>query len=454
MRYEFLKKEGNDNLLLIFGGWSTLPGFYRGLEANGWDTLAVTSYENFKFPSEILDSYSTIGIVAWSMGVFAAQRVSLPIDRIAFAVAVNGTLHPVSDEFGIPLGIYRGTLDNLNPLTLKKFRKRMGGSNHSLHQWSEPSEEEIEELKNELKFILESTNEQADEDFKTFPWSRAYVSREDRIFPFENQLKEWKRVLPEEAIIILDAPHLPDFSRIVGSIIIPKSRIATKFEKSLNSYEDSAIPQRKIANHLTGMAPGQNGGKVLEIGQGSGLFSRLISQKLKPREIDFIDLYATTPLRVAPNENYIIADAEEWVIQKSKEDASIYDAIVSASALQWFVNPDVFFKSCHKLLKPGGFLLFSTFSPSNLDELAPANPYKMLYRTRQSLQESLKKLFSSVVVEDEKIEISFDSKRDLLSHLVATGVGASSAATRPLKELLPLIPKTLTYTPLYFLATK
>ena len=68
MKCEFLHKEGSSRLILIFSGWSTDMEFYSHISHPGWDVAVVSGYTDFDFPTEILDSYTTISLFAWSMG--------------------------------------------------------------------------------------------------------------------------------------------------------------------------------------------------------------------------------------------------------------------------------------------------------------------------------------------------------------------------------------------------
>ena len=459
----FISKEDKNNLLLIFGGWSVPPRFYNDISVNDWDILLVSSYDDFSLPASLFSSYSSIGVVAWSMGVYAASRASLPLDKIAFAIAVNGTPLPVSDAYGIPTDIFRNTAKNLDARNLLKFRKRMAGNLFPLYSERLQGEDDIEDLRKQLNFIESHfLTEKSPNPTSPHFWTRAYISREDRIFPMENQINAWETFYPLTDIAVIEGPHLADLNHIVSSVIIPRERIARKFEKALPTYDANASAQQYIAERLASMAPEIFTDRILEIGQGTGFFSRLVARKLHPRTIDYIDLYPTPRLNLAPEENYYIEDAEKYIREKAKELRSHYDAVVSASALQWFMNPAGFFAGCANLLKPDGLLLCSTFSPSNLSALKPLNPYRLLYRSKEELSAILQNHFREVRIEEDSFSINFESKRSLLSHLGSTGVGASSkpkfsdSYARPSRSQAAAetdeFPTSLTYNPLFIRA--
>lgn len=445
MQYQFYNKKGSRNLLLIFGGWSTLPEFYSSIDVEGWDTLAVTSYSDFDFPLSLLEEYDNIGLFAWSMGVAVAPKI-VPRNRLAFAIAVNGTPMPVSEKFGIVPAIFHATLENLSPASLLKFRKRMGMDVDP----KEEIKEDIEVLKNELSFIARECQKDIDPDYFT----RAYVSQNDRIFLPQNQINYWRTHSPETEVIEIEGTHLPDLRKIISSVIIPKKRIGEKFGKALSTYEENAGAQKRIVESLVSLIGDKKFDYILEIGHGSGFLTRLISEKTKPVKMDFIDLYEVEPFKVCVDETYLVGDAEEIVDSLAKKRPSSYDAIVSASAIQWFVNPQRFLDRCAALLKSGGTLLISTFSPDNLKELQRVNPYRILYRSVEELKAWLRESFEDIQIEEERLKISFSSGHDLLRHLLATGVGASGGSSLSLSQLKELLPDSITYSPVYIRAIR
>lgn len=462
MKFEFLKKKNNGNLLLIFGGWSTTPEFYKNLNSDNWDIAVVTSYSDFSFPLSFLDSYHTVGVIAWSMGVFAASK-TLQTDKITFAIAVNGTDIPVSDLYGIPETIYTGTKLNLSERNLLKFRKRISGEKWEDYKNAFPQNDDIELLKNELEFIQNSLSINSTEDktaisenknHKKLKWNRAYISDNDKIFPPENQKRFWNNKNGETEIIEISSAHLPDFQKIIDGLLPSRNKIAKKFHKALPSYDSASSIQKEIAHYLVRLIEPVKFERILEIGPGTGYLTRLISEKTKPSSIDLIDLYPIEKYNIGIPENLIVADAEEWMVNETGTEQKKYDAIVSASAIQWFADPALFFKNCHTLLKDKGMLLISTFSYGNLKELKAINPYRLLYRNISELKEMLVPYFEIDIIEEKQYTIEFNNKRELLHHLVATGVGATPAPGYSIKELFQILPTRLTYTPVFIKAVK
>ena len=147
-------------------------------------------------------------------------------------------------------------------------------------------------------------------------------------------------------------------------------------------------------------------------------------------------------------------DAEDLVKELSSSEANSYDGIISASSIQWLVDPDSFFRNVGRLLKDGGIFACSTFTSGNLHELLGVNPFCLVYRSRERLRGMLEDKFSNVMHSEEEIIVEFPGTRQLMLHLQKTGVGGNSKSTLPLSETLHRLPSRLTYKPFYVIARK
>lgn len=457
---------GNRRLILIFAGWSTTPAFYRDLHAEGWDIAVVWDYTDLDFDPAVINGYSSIFIIAWSMGVAAAAHAAattLDAGRISAAFAVNGTLYPSSDSYGIPEAIYETTRATLNARNLLKFTKRMG--------YVPPAPETMPPVAPEdfyipdfdsLAFELENVRSKALRG--QLPWKRAYVSENDRIFPAASMRAYWREDPARPEIINLDAPHYIHLQKIIEEITPDLSGIGRRFERAANTYDANASAQQIIIENLIRMLPSEKAGAVtdmLEIGTGSGLLSRSLAKRLPVlQKATYLDLYPLQSLNLAENEVYIEGDAEQWIL-----DAPVasYDLIASANTMQWFADPESFFRNSARILRGGGCLLCSTFMKGNLQELDIRRPAPLIYRTEAELREMLHRYFRHVTLHSEPVVLEFPGRRELLLHLKLTGVAGGSPSTLPhvsSSQGDPITPAsspnpnilTLTYRPLYILA--
>ena len=204
MIQHYIVHNNHPTLLLFFAGWGADAHLFNRYRPKDADFMICYDYRSLLFDEALLATYTSVHVVAWSMGVWAASSVlehsHLPI---VSACAVNGTCWPMDDTRGIPIAIFKGTLAGLNPVTIKKFQRRMTSSTQEhrafmLHAPQRPLEELIEELA--------AIEEQlTDAPVSTFPWSKAWIGEKDRIIPPANQRTAWQEM--GVAMEQYDAPH-------------------------------------------------------------------------------------------------------------------------------------------------------------------------------------------------------------------------------------------------------
>lgn len=193
-------------LLLFFSGWGMDERPTAHLTA-GTDVCTCFNYNSLDTgDTERWGSYDEITVVAWSMGVWAAEQVlacfNLPVKQ---TIAVNGTPKPVDDIRGIPVATAQGTLDGLTPESLHRFYRRMLGSGNLLKQMEESGQMPVidfDERREELHRII-SQRPYADTGFT---WDKALIGTGDAIFPPKNMRAAWQG---KAKIVELDAPHYP-----------------------------------------------------------------------------------------------------------------------------------------------------------------------------------------------------------------------------------------------------
>lgn len=456
MRFHFTnRKKGNRRLILIFTGWSTDYRLFESPAPEGWDVAVAYDYRSRGADLSFLEPYTTIYLYAWSLGVAAANYYLKNI-TLKKAFAINGTLYPCSDSKGIAEAIYYGTAENLSDTNLFKFRKRVFGSTAEFNKRADNlPETDLDALKEELAFIATLPRE------RNIKWDVALVSENDRIFPADNQRNAWR----EEGVEVIEIPagnHFPDFTKILKSTIVGIEQIRKRFKNSLHTYDTHASAQRKIATRLSSLfkekIAGMNPQKFLEVGAGSGLLTNAYSQYIEPKEATFIDLYQCGPFGISDEELYVVGDAENWMENLDREEK--FDAILSASVIQWFVNPQQFFRSCARHLSPDGVIAVSSFLPDNLKELDygkdSVNFRKIKYLSIEELNSLFSELFEEVRIEYEPISITFSTRREMMAHLILTGVGGSGASLTtepPLNLREDSTPVSLTYSPVYIIAS-
>lgn len=137
----------------------------------GADLMICYDYRSLDFDFTQLQSYRSITVVAWSMGVRMADIVlsratDLPITQ---RIAINGTPYPIDEERGIAPVIFNGTLNGLNEQSLLKFYRRMCGSAKAYQQFlPHAAQRSVDDLKEELAAIARHDHEASLQEKTTF----------------------------------------------------------------------------------------------------------------------------------------------------------------------------------------------------------------------------------------------------------------------------------------------
>lgn len=458
MIQQFLHKTiDNRKLILVFGGWGCDSSVYEGIAVNGWDLLLCYGYDDFNFDKNLLEQYRTIYLYAWSLGVFAAER-SLKGVKFARATAINGTTTPVDDDYGIPQNIYSGTADSLTKNNLLKFGRRMFSTTDLFNRFRPMFERQnISVLQHQLRVIAEECKKPHEDRLN---WTEVIIGRNDRIFPIENMSRAWQECC---CITETDDAHFIDIAELVNSTVINSSRVGKLFARSAETYDANAIIQKKIAENLANKLVQyvhHNAKDILEIGYGSGLFSKEYASRLCPDSITYVDLCsALQKLKLAHTEKYIQADAEQWIASLSIKRK--FDAIVSASTIQWFADQHQFLNDCALHMKTDGIIAISTFGSRNMEQLNCIRKSPIRYLSIEILQEWILQNFE-ILYADEQIEmIEFYSILDMLRHLKLTGVtGGTKASPIQIRKITEIFKPNkegkyqLTYNPIYLIGKK
>lgn len=198
--------------------------------------------------------------------------------------------------------------------------------------------------------------------------------------------------------------------------------IRQRFSAASASYDAEAEAQQHIAARLWALAAPHvtSGADVLEIGAGTGLLTRLILEA-QPRSLTVNDLYISPQVEG-------LAQQFSGRVQCREGDAEHlefggpFDAVLSASTVQWFADIPAFFARCAGVLPKGGLLAFSSFLPGNLQEVAELTGVGLSYARAAELQGQLAPHFELVAMEQGDVTLHFASPRHVLLHLRHTGV--------------------------------
>lgn len=246
-----------------------------------------------------------------------------------------------------------------------------------------------------------------------------------------------------------------------------KELIKDCFSRAVPTYEKAAQAQgqiaRKMADLLEMYLP-SSVETILEIGCGTGFFSRLLVERLQPRRMVLNDIcpgmQGCVQDLLGDKVAFCPGDAEKMAFPGGQ------DVIVSCSALQWFVSPARFFVECLSFLNTGGYLAFSTFGKKNLKEIALLTGNSLPYYSQAELEEMLADKYELVHSEEEQITLFFPTPLEVLYHLKQTGVTAVRSGRSWTRNELQKFTESyyrqfgrgtqviLTYHPIYLIARK
>lgn len=201
-----------------------------------------------------------------------------------------------------------------------------------------------------------------------------------------------------------------------------KAIIARRFSKASVTYNENATVQAKVAEQLAGMLAGTSCKvfeKAMEIGCGTGLFTKFLTTDFQIKSLILNDLYKAKDIDTYlenPENSFIEADAEILEMPDN------LDLIASCSTMQWFENQPVFIAKCHKSLKDSGVLAIATYGPDNMWQMKKASGVSLHYYSMEELTALLKRHFHKVEAIQEHYTLAFNSPMEVLRHIKATGV--------------------------------
>jgi pimeloyl-[acyl-carrier protein] methyl ester esterase len=121
MQFNWLNQHNNKTLILFFNGWGMNAGVVNSLSCTEFDVLEINDYTTIS-ELPVLPEYDQTILIAWSLGVFTAAQCEIKSD---LAIAINGTLRPIDETYGIPPVTFQATIDGWDERGRNKFNRRM-----------------------------------------------------------------------------------------------------------------------------------------------------------------------------------------------------------------------------------------------------------------------------------------------------------------------------------------
>jgi len=210
---------------------------------------------------------------------------------------------------------------------------------------------------------------------------------------------------------------------------VDKELVRRQFQRAAASYDNQAMIQHRVANHLLAMlAPHckKDIHKVLEIGCCTGLLTRkLLARYPQIMELvlnDLVEDFAvqagslSEPLFI----NFLAGDIETIALPGP------FDLIISSSTFHWVHNLPGLLKKLAANLAPGASLAFSMYGPDNLQEIRQLTGIGLDYFSLEQVQAMVAEYFTLDQSDQQRETFHFATPMEVLNHLRLTGVNAVS----------------------------
>ncbi|MFH1753035.1 MAG: malonyl-ACP O-methyltransferase BioC [Candidatus Omnitrophota bacterium] len=225
-----------------------------------------------------------------------------------------------------------------------------------------------------------------------------------------------------------------------------KILLAKNFSRYAQSYDDYCAVQDLCARELICKIGPESFGSILDIGCGTGNFTRLLKTKFPYAGITAMDIsrdmlkIARAKLRDGGIE-FLEEDAETVALDKR------FDLISSNATLQWMEDLDRSLASYRHMLREDGMIWFSIFGRDTFCELNTAMQEIFGKEARVSascfvgaddLGRMMNRLFRNVSIEERRYQESYSSLKELLDTIRFTGTrgwGANNGAVWTRKRM-------------------
>lgn len=208
-----------------------------------------------------------------------------------------------------------------------------------------------------------------------------------------------------------------------------KEIIKRNFSRCAKHYDRYCSIQNHSARKLIDKLKKISFLKILDIGSGTGNYTRLLRKRFPNAKIKALDI-SSEMVRIAKSKlagkrvDFIVADAETLELDDK------FDLISSNACFQWFEHLEEALVKYRDLLLKNGTILFSIFGPLTFFELNGA--LRELFKKditisssnfikKDRLEKILKKHFKEVYIQEQVLREGFNSLWELLNRIKYTG---------------------------------
>jgi len=222
--------------------------------------------------------------------------------------------------------------------------------------------------------------------------------------------------------------------------MIDKVIIEKNFSRYARYYDKYSAVQDRSALYLSNQIKTDKTRSILDIGCGTGTYTKILSEKFPKAQITAVDI-SKDMLSIARGKlrgrkvRFITLDGERLRLNKT------FDLITSNACFQWLENLDKTLQKYRKYLSEKGIITFSIFGPATFSELN-SSLWKVFGKDPQlsacgfigklRLTNMLKKSFKDIEIRKRSFKQKHDSVVQLLKMIKYTGTTGSGAALRGL----------------------
>lgn len=212
------------------------------------------------------------------------------------------------------------------------------------------------------------------------------------------------------------------------------------FDKQFKNYDHNAVTQKKVAKKLlTFIDKSKKYDTILELGCGTGIFTKTLCENLNFTYLDLNDIFNTQDFfSNISYRDFFVENMETLTIKN-------YSLIVSSSAFQWVENLE---NLIYKTSKNTSHLVFSIYSKGNLVEIFNHFGVSLDYKSTEEIYQILKKYYTFVEFQEDEFTLEFSTPLKALKHLKETGVTGFSSSNYSLTKSFKST--VLTYKVSYF----
>ena len=244
--------------------------------------------------------------------------------------------------------------------------------------------------------------------------------------------------------------------------MINKNLVKFRFQKSVKTYDDSAIIQKEMAHSLIDKILANCGNsfdKVFEFGAGTGFLSKNMLNKIGFKEYyanDIIEESEFCIKNIINNVNFVAGDIEKIELNQK------FDLVVANAVMQWITDIDELLIKIRKNLNDSGYFAFTTFGEQNYKEIKETTGVYLNYLKSETLKEKCSRNFEILCFDENIQTLCFDSPLEVLKHIKYSGtndIKTLNWTTKKLKDFDIYYRKsfgindrvTLTYNPVYMI---